>query len=136
VDNGKTRRILDTTNTNVLLNAGLGASREDAGFVLWTRHAGNLSTLSQLYSAAEGDAHQDEILPEELDECSRIAYRGVSLSMPFAALAAGSLLAASLYSNATGETSSVRYLQIDLFGKQQRMRNIRNNLEIFEWAKK
>jgi len=79
-------------------------------------------TLSELYKATNGESHSYDPVPEEYDACSRIAYLGVSLSMPFAALAAGSLLAASLYRHATGENNVVRYMQMDLFGIQRLMR--------------
>ena len=124
VDNPETRRILDKTNAGVLLNAGLGDSKEDAGFVLWTRHGECGLRLSELYapSVVNGTRRKDQAAaPKEFaDDCSRMAYQNVSLSIPFAALAAGSLLVAGLYHGARGEGPVDNYLQIDLFGKQQR----------------
>lgn len=124
VDNPETRRMLDESNTRVLLNAGLGDSREDAGFVLWTRHVEGGAPLSELYSPARsgtGRGKNDDTIPREFrEECTRMLYEGVSLSIPFAALAAGSLLVAGLYHEARGEAPLDNYLQLDLFGKQSR----------------
>jgi hypothetical protein len=126
VDNPETRRMLDETNTRVLLNAGLGDSKEDAGFVLWTRHLEGGAPLSELYSPARSGARPAEVkndgtVPKEFrEECTRMAYQGVSLSIPFAALVAGSLLVAGLYHEARGEAPVDNYLQMDLFAKQER----------------
>lgn len=126
VDNPESRRILDKTNTRVLLNAGLGDSKDDAGFVLWTRHLEGGAALSELYSPARSGARPAEVkndgtVPKEFrEECTRMAYQGVSLSIPFAALAAGSLLVAGLYHEARGRAPVDNYLQMDLFGKQSR----------------
>jgi hypothetical protein len=125
VDNSETRRELDHTNARVLLNAGLGDSRDDAGFVLWTKHYSSGLRLSDVYKptiAATDKAGREDVAPKEFskDKCSRMAYRDVSLSIPFVALAAGSLLVAGLYHEARGEAPVSNYLQIDLFGKQQR----------------
>jgi hypothetical protein len=125
VDNPETRRILDETNTGMLLNAGLGDTKEDAGFVLWTRHGSGDALLSETYAplANNGGDNGKEgpAIPREFrDVCTRMAYQGVSLSIPFAALAAGSLLVAGLYHVARGEAPADNYFQMDLFGKQSR----------------
>jgi hypothetical protein len=124
VDNAETRRILDGTNTGALLNAGLGDSKDDAGFVLWTRHGESGVRLSEVYtpvSAGRDEGINGAVVPKEFREaCSRMAYEGVSLNIPFAALAAGSLLVAGLHHQARGEASVCNHLQFDLFGKQAR----------------
>lgn len=122
VDNSPTRRILDDVTTDLLLNAGLGDSREDAGWVFWTRHTQTDPKLSSFYPAQK-DAGPDTPVPSEFREkCSRMAYQGVSLALPFVALAAGSLLAASLYQRAQNRLAEVGLLQMDLLGKQQKFR--------------
>ncbi|HEV2328594.1 MAG TPA: ThiF family adenylyltransferase [Verrucomicrobiae bacterium] len=124
VDNPETRRILDDANARVLLNAGVGASKHDMGWVLWTQHGQPGQTkLSSLYQADSGMETADaEDVPEEFrEECSRMGYQGVSLALPFAGLAAGSLLAASLVQQANGKQTPLSFIQLDLLGKQQRM---------------
>jgi hypothetical protein len=124
VDNPETRRILDDTNARILLNAGVGSSKHDLGWVLWTQH-GNVGQekLSSLYQADLGEKTVGEdVVPEEFrKECSRMGYQGVSLALPFVGLAAGSLLAASLFQHANGKRTPLSFIQLDLFGKQQRM---------------
>ena len=124
VDNSETRRILDDANTRVLINAGVGSSKHDMGWVLWTQHGQvGQAKLSSLYQAdSEMETVGAEDVPEEFrEECSRIGYQSVSLALPFVGLAAGSLLAASLFQHADGKPTPLSFLQLDLFGKQQRM---------------
>jgi len=123
VDNSDTRQLLDNVNARVLINGGLGSSKEDAGWILWTRHCKGDRPLSEIYKKPqEGAVDVTVTIPDEFqDECSRMHYKGVSLSLPFAALATGSLLVASLYQNATKTLADAAYLQMDLFAKQQRM---------------
>lgn len=124
VDNPETRRILDDTNARILLNAGVGSSKHDLGWVLWTQHGdGGHAKLSSLYQAdSEVETAGEDDVPEEFREkCSRISYQGVSLALPFVGLAAGSLLAASLFQHASGKRTPLSFIQLDLFGKQHRM---------------
>ncbi len=123
VDNTETRRILDATNSRILINAGLGATKHDAGWVLWTWHGKSDPALSSIYREVPGDnlVAAGEVPEEFREECSRKHYNGVSLALPFVGLAAGSLLTANLYQNATGLKAGCASLHIDLFGKQQRM---------------
>ncbi|MFN3330598.1 MAG: hypothetical protein ACK419_06715 [Pyrinomonadaceae bacterium] len=122
VDNGETRRVLDDVNAKVLVNAGLGSHRYDAGFLLWSQHGKVGKRLSELYAVEPPSSDEEvESVPEEFEEkCSRLNYREVSLSMPFVALAASSLLIASLFhSDRRGLKPSL--VQIDLFGRQQKI---------------
>jgi hypothetical protein len=121
VDNGPTRLILDDINARNLLNAGLGGTRHDVGWVLWTHHGLGGPTLSSIYSDSEDVAEMAHVPEEFREECSRKNYNGVSLALPFVALAAGSLLTASLYQNTAGSPTKINCLRIDLFGKQQRL---------------
>lgn len=123
VDNPETRVILDNV-PGVLLNAGLGDSKYDAGFVLWTRHSASGPRLSDLYAESAGGrgAQRGGHVPDEFnDECSRMRYLDTALSIPFTALAAGSLLTAGLFQRALDVRPDCSSLQLDLFGKQQRM---------------
>lgn len=122
VDNPETRLILDDV-PGVLLNAGLGDSSYDAGFVLWTTHTAGGTRLSDIYapSAEARTARRHDHVPDEFkDECSRMRYLDTALSIPFTALAAGSLLTAGLYQRALGVRPDCNLLQLDVFGKQQR----------------
>jgi hypothetical protein len=122
VDNPDTRLILDEVNAPVLLNAGLGATKLDPGWVLWTQHKHGSRTLSSFYQRGVTPIGELNEVPEEFrEECSRKSYRGVSLALPFAALAAGSLLTASLCQYASGNQTGFTFLQMDMFKKQQRM---------------
>jgi hypothetical protein len=123
VDNSETRRKLDETNTNVLLNAGLGDSKEDAGFVLWSRHSKANRPLSALYKPKDHEEYSKNLhIPMEFrEQCSRMNYQDVSMSIPFIALAAGSLLVASLCQARMQMACDYNYIQIDMFAKQQRM---------------
>jgi hypothetical protein len=123
VDNSPTRRILDRVNTRVLINAGLGATKHDAGWVLWSQHGIKHPPLSSIYTenAADPVSQSDHVPDEFADECSRRPYNGVSLALPFVALAAGSLLAATVYQHAVGTPIDPGLLQMDLFAKQSRL---------------
>jgi hypothetical protein len=123
VDNPETRRILDQVNTQILINAGLGATKQDAGWVLWTRHGNGDPTLSSFYEEVPvgNEGHPSEVPEEFREECSRRNYNGVSLALPFISLAAGSLLAATLYQHATSATTKYTWMQIDLLAKQRKM---------------
>lgn len=122
VDNPETRIILDEVNARILLNAGLGATKRDAGWVLWSRHGQSERTLSSMYQNSPVQATKPGYVPEEFaEECSRQSYNGVSLALPFVALAGGSLLTAGLYHNAIGARTSTSFVQIDLLRKQQQM---------------
>lgn len=122
-DNPETRRLLDNVNTRILINAGLGSTKADVGWVLWTRHCKNDRALSEIYQETQEEKNGAAAdVPEEFgEECSRLHYHGVSLGLPFAGLAAGSLLAASLYQHSAGVATDAAYLQMDLFAMQQRM---------------
>jgi hypothetical protein len=123
VDNPETRLVLDGVNSGILLNAGLGATKQDVGWVLWTQHEKGGRALSSMYEKNLEEKLTDfGDVPEEFrDECGRKSYQGVSLALPFIGLAAGSLLAASLYQNAAGKRTHFMFMQMDLFAKQQRM---------------
>lgn len=123
VDNTPTRRILDRVNSRILINAGLGGTRRDAAWVLWSQHGRKHPSLSSIYAENSDDtADQSAYIPEEFaDECSRQHYHGVSLALPFVALNAGSLLAAALYQHATSALVDYSMLQMDLFAKQGRL---------------
>jgi hypothetical protein len=122
VDNPETRLILDDVNTDLLVNAGLGNTKQDAGWVLWTQHRNGDRLLSELYKEAIEDNEIDGHVPEEFrDECSHKTYQGVSLALPFVGLVGGSLLAASIYRNAQKIQTKKSFLQIDLFRKQQKL---------------
>jgi|GEM_PF-3238317 len=122
VDNPETRLILDDIDARILLNAGLGSSKQDVGWVLWTQHRKTDRKLSSIYRASSTEAAASGYVPDEFrEECSRKSYHGVSLALPFSGLVAGSLLVASLYRNAIGHRTECSFLQIDLLGKQQRM---------------
>lgn len=120
VDNEDTRRAIDDCGADVLLNAAVGGSREDAGHVMWSVHKrDDGQRLSSLYPerAAQGLV-PSEIGPTDVDVCSRIIYDSVSLAAPFLGVAAGALLAASLGRHALGEDLPRTYLKLDLFGRQ------------------
>jgi hypothetical protein len=76
VDNPELRRLLDHTGARVVLNAGVGGTREDAGMVLWTRHRRDEVQLSAHYGAKTDKIVEVESGPEDVavDECSRVAY--------------------------------------------------------------
>lgn len=123
VDNPETRCLLDHVNAPVILNAGLGSTKLDAGWVLWTRHGSNNPTLSSIYTPQVGVVEDADIhVPEEFQEqCSRLNYNNISLSLPFVAVAAGSLLAASLFQHSIGKMTSHTWMQMDLLKKQSRI---------------
>jgi len=122
VDNPETRLILDEVNAGFLINAGLGANRYDAGWVFLTQHGPDHPTLSSIYKESTSEAGISDYVPEEFrDECSRMSYQGVSLALPFAGLAAGSLLVAGLYHQATGSRTKFSSIRMDLFAKQQKL---------------
>jgi len=123
VDNPETRLVLDNVNADILLNAGLGSTKQDVGWVLWTQHGENDPALSSIYKTSSEEKLNDSgDVPEEFREkCLRKSYQGVSLALPFIGLAAGSLLVASLYQNVVGKRNRNTFMQMDLFAKQQRI---------------
>jgi hypothetical protein len=121
VDNPDTRRILDNTACDVLLNGAVGGSGLDAGLVLWTRHADGGPTLASLYpEVAETTSNTPPPTEVAGDECSRVAYEGVALAAPFMALASASLLVAGCAHHAFGALPAPRYLQFDLLELQSK----------------
>ena len=122
VDNAELRRCLDVTSAGTVFNAGVGGAAEDAGHVLWTRHARHEPPLSLHYrqGSASFDAATRRV-PSDIsaDECSRLAYRDVSLAAPFMALAAGALLAAGIAQQALKRPAPTNYMKFDLLGLQQ-----------------
>lgn len=124
VDNVELRRSLDAAAANVVLNAGVGGSALDAGHVLWTRHGKDEPPLSSHYrmrtSSAGAPGSSDGPRDVVTDECSRVAYANVSLAAPFMGLAAGALLAASLFQHASAMAAPTNYLKVDLLGLQSR----------------
>lgn len=120
VDNPETRRILDRVNSRVLLNAGLGGTRLDAGHVLVSVHGHDTEALSRLYPAtSDGIVAAEGPAPREIkDDCSRVAYNSVSLAAPFMALASGALLHALCHGLAHN-APPISYLKLDLLAWQQ-----------------
>jgi hypothetical protein len=120
VDNTLTRRLLDATDADVLLNAGLGGTALDGGHILVTWHTQNTGKLSSLYpESIEQAPDQGANPPSEItDKCSRIDYDSVSLAAPFIALAAGSMLYALCRQSALGLPPDANYFKIDLLGHQ------------------
>lgn len=121
VDNPETRRALDQTKTDVLLNAGLGGSKLDAGHVLVTWHNANTVRLSTVYPETVDvvDMAATDAPSEITDDCSRLEYASASLAAPFIALAAGALLYALARQSRLGKLPNVNYIKFDLLGWQQ-----------------
>lgn len=124
VDNSPTRRVLDSVNAELLLNAGVGGSREDAGHIALSRHLPGDMALSKRYQDAPEIVNTASLTPpaEITDPCSYLAYQDASLAAPFMALAAGALLGASLVHRATGYYPAVNYLKFDLLRIQSSFR--------------
>jgi molybdopterin/thiamine biosynthesis adenylyltransferase len=122
VDNPETRRILDSTRADLLLNAAVGGAVLDAGQALFTRHGVADPALSKRYPERTPVATQnrpDARLPEEVqDDCSRVAYEGVATAAPFIATATAAMLAAAC---AEIPPDAPNYLKLDLFGLQDRV---------------
>jgi hypothetical protein len=123
VDNPETRLTLDNVNAGILLNAGLGATREDVGWVLYTRHLNGIPPLSAIYkaSASAASLSGDDVPEEYQAKCLRKDYQGISLALPFVGLAAGSLLASGIYQQSIKQPTTISSIRLDLFAKQQRM---------------
>ena len=121
VDNPETRRTLDKANARLLLNGGVGGSSLDAGHVLWSSHGHGDDPLSTLYPQRSVDTvGPSKSTPNDIqDECSRIAYQGVSMAAPFVGLACGALLLASCAQVQLGHTLPVNYVKLDLLGRQE-----------------
>lgn len=126
VDNPETRRALDHTRADALLNGAVGGSALDAGHVLFTRHLAADPPLSTRYPARDRPATPASAahLPTELhDECSRISYDGVSVAAPFIAVATGAMLAGACAAEAQSVPRDGRpnYLKLDLFELQRQL---------------
>lgn len=127
VDNADTRRELDGQNAKVMINAAVGGSGADAGWCLWSRHGESDPVLSKGYPNVAAESFADSKVPNEFsnDECSRKNYRGVALAVPFVALAAGSLIAASCAHQAFGHETACNKITIDLLRKQRKFGTFR-----------
>lgn len=124
VDNPETRRVLDSANCQLLINAGLGGTSLDAGHVLATSHNSDARPLSEFYSERGGSENLREVNspPAEItDECSRLAYKSVALAAPFMALAAGALLHAFCRLNGAQRRPDANYIKLDLLGRQSQL---------------
>lgn len=117
VDNPETRRILDTTNTGLLLNAGVGGTAEAAGHVVLTRHGKSDRPLSSRY-LTQGPQCSDHFPVEFRDDCSRVPYLKTSLAAPFIGASAGALLTSACALHALGCYSAVNYFKLDLLKLQ------------------
>lgn len=122
VDNPETRRDLDGTHADVLLNAGVGGARVDAGHLLYSVHARAGIRLSDLYRAPNQSLAAVTNAPQEAasDECSRIAYGRVAAAAPFMALGAGALLVAGIARQVLGDTPAPNYIKFNLLGLLER----------------
>lgn len=126
VDNAQTRRILDNANVGMIINGGVGGSTEEAGHILWSRHLLNDKPLSTLYNIHEESIPRtvklnQEISPNDIsDECSKIAYQGVSMAAPFLGLACSALLVASCAHRAMNTFTESNYLKFDLLHIQNK----------------
>ena len=123
VDNPDTRRMLDGVRADLLLNAGVGGSRTDAGVLVWSRHRPGDPPLSARYgggAAPQGASKAIGHPPRDLlDECSRIAYEDATLAAPFMGLAAGALLVAACASvGREAGPHDLRHLTFDLLNLQ------------------
>lgn len=127
VDNPETRRILDGLNVACLVNGGVGGSVRDAGHVLCSRHAPSDVPLSALYpDRGIKPTQRPQDAPTEIrDDCSRIAYQGVSMAAPFLGVASGALLLAVCAQWRLGLDVPANYLKLDLLGQQDRFQRER-----------
>jgi hypothetical protein len=126
VDNPDTRRELDRTRADALLNAAVGGGALDAGHVLFTRHLASDPPLSARYPARDrpATAASTAHVPIELrDQCSRVSYEGVSVAAPFIAVAAGAMLAGACAAEARRVPRETRpnYLKLDVFELQRQL---------------
>jgi hypothetical protein len=126
VDNPQTRRVLDQTRTEALLNGAVGGSAFDAGHVLFTRHGVTDPPLSARYPLRERPpvASASGHMPIEIrDECSRVPYEGVSVAAPFIAVASGAMLAGACAAEVNGLPRGDRpnYVKLDLLGLQHKL---------------
>lgn len=123
VDNIETRTCLDEVNSPLLLNAGLGGSKFDAGHVLYTEHGKIDGHLSENYRGKSKPASDlsSEVPAEFRDQCSRLNYESVSLAAPFLSLASAALLLSGCARRALNITGEVNYLKADLLGYQRSM---------------
>jgi hypothetical protein len=65
-------------------------------------------------------------VPDEFQElCGRKSGQGVTLALPFDALAAGSRMVASLYQHASRALLDIGFMQMAFFGEQQRMTGLK-----------
>lgn len=122
VDNPETRRALNQAHVSLVLNGAVGGSTRDAGHVLCSRHGREDALLSTLYPvrAQAAIATGTAPIPTELtDECSRLAYQGVSMAAPFLGTASGALLLASCAQRVFLGGPVANYVKVDLLGKQQ-----------------
>lgn len=123
VDNPGTRRILDSAQCGVLLNAGLGGTKYDAGHVLVTWHNAGVNRLAELYPDSNSSSSGNfTSLPKEItDECSTLEYESVPLAAPFVALSSGALLHGLCCLAAEGRLPDANYLKFDLLGLQSQI---------------
>ena len=123
VDNPETRRALNPKNrSTILVNGGVGGSKEDAGHILASRHGCHDPLISVLYKDNHSNTGSSTNPPDEItDECSRLAYNNVAMAAPFLGTACGALLAAICIQNNSSYTPSHHYLKLDILKQQSKM---------------
>jgi hypothetical protein len=123
VDNSETRRALrQSAETTLIINGGVGGSKEDAGHVLVSRHGGHDQSISALYKSDRLKTETNLPPPIEIaDECSRVAYNNIAMAAPFLGVACGALLVALCCQNNAGNVANTNYLKIDILRLQSKM---------------
>lgn len=123
VDNPETRRALNPkSRSTILINGGVGGSKEDAGHILASRHGCHDPLISLLYKDNHRNTGSSTTPPDEItDECSRIAYNDVTMAAPFLGAACGALLAAICIQNNSSCRPAHNYFKLDILKQQSKM---------------
>lgn len=124
VDNGETRRELDAVGAKLIINAGVGGTKLDAGHLIVSIHGGQRGLLSSLYPGSVAEDSPATELPGQVDGgnlCSVIPYKNATMAAPFVALASAALAVGMAMREGREHCDELRVLKVDVLGRQSQM---------------
>lgn len=124
VDNAETRRELDAVRAKLVINAGVGGTKLDAGHLIISLHNEQRGPLSRLYpgSVTEGSpATEPQGQVDGANLCSTIPYKNATMAAPFVALASAALAVGMAMREGREHRDELRVLKVDVLGQQSLM---------------
>lgn len=124
VDNAETRRELDAVRAKLVINAGVGGTKLDAGHLIVSIHSEQRGLLSRLYPGSVAEGSPATELQGQVDGanlCSTIPYKNATMAAPFVALASAALAVGMAMREGREHHDELRVLKVDVLGQQSLM---------------